>query len=62
MEKHTPDKSGKKGSIFWITTVVFAALWLLGFATSYTLVGFIQVLLVIAIVAILIKFIWDRRS
>jgi len=62
MEKQTPGKPGKEGRVFWIITVVFAALWVLGFATSYTLVGFIHVLLVVVIVAILIKFIWDRQS
>ena len=62
MEKQTPGKSGKEGRVFWITTVVFAALWVLGFATSDTIAGFIHVFLVIAVVAILIKYIWDRQS
>lgn len=36
-------------------------LWLLGIITSYTLGGFIHILLVIAIVAILIRIIQGRR-
>jgi hypothetical protein len=36
-------------------------LWLLGLVTSYTLGGFIHILLVIAIVMILISFISGRK-
>jgi len=36
-------------------------LWLLGFVTSYTMGGFIHILLVIAIVMILIGVIQGRR-
>jgi hypothetical protein len=41
--------------------VVLVALWLLGFVTSYTMGGFIHVLLVIAVVVILIRVIQGRR-
>ena len=37
--------------------VILLILWLLGFVTSYTLGGFIHVLLVIAIIMILIRLI-----
>ncbi len=37
--------------------VVLLILWLLGFITSYTLGGFIHVLLVVAIVMILVRLI-----
>ena len=37
--------------------VVLLILWLLGFVTSYTVGGFIHVLLVIAIIMILIRLI-----
>jgi hypothetical protein len=42
-----------------ITTiaVILLILWLLGFVTSYTLGGFIHVLLVIAIIMILVRLI-----
>jgi hypothetical protein len=36
-------------------------LWLLGFITGYTMGGFIHVLLVIAIVAVLIRVIQGRK-
>ena len=41
--------------------VILIVLWLLGFVTSYTLGGFIHVLLVIAVVVILIRVIQGRR-
>lgn len=41
--------------------VVLVILWLLGMITSYTLGGFIHILLVIAVVVILIRVISGRR-
>ena len=41
--------------------VVLIILWLLGVATSYTLNGFIHILLVLALAAILIRIIQGRR-
>ena len=41
--------------------VILIVLWLLGMITSYTLGGFIHILLVIAVVVILIRIISGRR-
>jgi uncharacterized membrane protein YhaH (DUF805 family) len=41
--------------MLWTIAVVLVILWLLGLVSSYTLGGFIHVLLVIAIVVILIN-------
>jgi hypothetical protein len=41
--------------------VVLIVLWLLGFVTSYTMGGFIHVLLVIAIVMVLLRVVQGRR-
>jgi hypothetical protein len=41
--------------------VILVILWLLGMITSYTLGGFIHILLVIAVVVILIRIISGRR-
>lgn len=41
--------------------VVLLILWLLGLVTSYTLGGFIHILLVIAIIVILLRIISGRR-
>lgn len=48
----------KKERIFamlYTVAVILIALWLLGLVTSYTMSGFIHVLLVIAIVVVLIR-------
>jgi len=41
--------------------IVLVVLWLLGFVSSYTMGGFIHVLLVIAVVVILVRVIQGRR-
>jgi hypothetical protein len=43
-----------------VIAAILIALWLLGMVSSYTLGGFIHVLLVIAIVALLIRVIQGR--
>jgi hypothetical protein len=47
--------------MLWTVAVVLLVLWLLGLITSYTLGGFIHVLLVIAIVVVLVRVIQGRR-
>ena len=41
--------------------IILIVLWLLGLVTSYTLGGFIHLLLVVAIVMVLIRLIQGRR-
>jgi hypothetical protein len=41
--------------------VILIIFWLLGFVSSYTLGGFIHILLVVAIVVILVRIIQGRR-
>lgn len=41
--------------------IVLVILWILGFVTSYTMGGFIHILLVIAVVVILLRVIQGRR-
>jgi hypothetical protein len=48
--------------MLWTIAVILIVLWLLGMVTSYTLGGFIHVLLVIAIVVVLINVISGRRA
>lgn len=50
-----------KEKMLYTIAVVMLVLWLLGLVTSYTIGGFIHVLLVIAIVVILIRIIKGRR-
>jgi hypothetical protein len=41
--------------------VVLIILWLLGFVSSYTMGGFIHILLVVAVVMILLRVVQGRR-
>ncbi len=47
--------------MLWTIFVVLIVLWLLGMVSSYTMGGFIHVLLVLAIAAVLIRVIQGRR-
>jgi hypothetical protein len=47
--------------MLYTIAVILIVLWLLGLVTSYTMGGFIHILLVIAIVMILINLISGRR-
>ena len=47
--------------MLWTIFVVLLVLWLLGIITSYTLGGFIHVLLLVAIAAVLIRVIQGRK-
>jgi len=48
--------------MLWTIAVILVVLWLLGLVTSYTMGGFIHVLLVIAIVVVLTNFIQGRKA
>ena len=47
--------------MLYTLAVILLVLWLLGFVSSYTMGGFIHILLVIAIVMILVNLISGRR-
>jgi mannose/fructose/N-acetylgalactosamine-specific phosphotransferase system component IID len=48
--------------MLYTIAVVLLILWLLGLVSSYTLGGFIHILLVVAIVMVLVNLISGRRS
>lgn len=47
--------------MLYTIAVVLLILWLLGLVTSYTLGGFIHILLVIAVVVVLLRIISGRK-
>jgi hypothetical protein len=47
--------------MLWTIFVILLILWLLGLVSSYTLGGFIHLLLVIALVVLVIQLITGRR-
>jgi hypothetical protein len=48
-------------NMLWTIFVILLVLWLLGLVTSYTLGGFVHILLVIALVVLVINLIQGRR-
>jgi hypothetical protein len=62
----TPSHEGtydrtERNVMLWTIFVILLVLWLLGLVSSYTLGGFIHILLVIAIVVLIINLIQGRR-
>ena len=47
--------------MLWTIFVILLIMWALGLATSYTLGGFIHLLLVIAVVMLVINLVQGRR-
>jgi hypothetical protein len=47
--------------MLWTIAVILLVLWGLGLVTSYTLGGFVHVLLILAAVTVLIRVIQGRR-
>ena len=47
--------------MLWTIVVILLVLWLLGMVSSYTLGGFIHILLVVAVVVLLIRIIQGRN-
>ena len=48
--------------MLWTIFVILLVLWLLGLVSSYTMGGFIHLLLVIAVVVLIIQLISGRRA
>lgn len=48
--------------MLWTIFVILLVLWLVGVVSSYTMGGFIHLLLVIALVVLLINIIGGRRT
>jgi hypothetical protein len=47
--------------MLWTVFLVLIVLWMVGVVSAYTLGGFIHVLLVLAVIALLIQLIQGRR-
>ena len=48
--------------MLWTICVILVVLWLLGMVTSYTLGGFIHILLVLALIGVVIRLFQGRRA
>jgi predicted ferric reductase len=52
----------EEGNMLWTIFVILLVLWLLGVVTSYTLGGFIHVLLIVAVILAIMQLISGRRA
>jgi len=48
--------------MLWTIAVILIVLWLLGLVSSYTMGGFIHILLVLAVIVVVINIFQGRRS
>jgi hypothetical protein len=48
--------------VLWTIFVILVVLWLLGIVTSYTMGGFIHLLLVLAVIVLLIRVLQGRSA
>ncbi|MGD0733949.1 MAG: lmo0937 family membrane protein [Terracidiphilus sp.] len=48
--------------MLWTIFVILLVLWLLGIVSSYTLGGFIHILLVLALVVLILQLVTGRRA
>jgi hypothetical protein len=51
----------RRTSMLWTIAVLLILLWAIGLVSSYTLGGFIHLLLLLAIIAVLVRIIQGRR-
>ncbi|MBE2218999.1 MAG: lmo0937 family membrane protein [Ignavibacteria bacterium] len=47
--------------MLWTIAIILLVLWLLGMVSSYTIGGFIHILLILAVVAVLVRLIQGRN-
>ena len=52
----------KEVAMLWTIAVILFVLWLLGLVTSYTLGGFIHLLLILAVAIVLVRVLQGRRA
>ena len=52
----------KEDEMLWTLFVILLVLWLLGLVSSYTLGGFIHLLLVLAVIVLIINLVSGRRG
>ena len=58
-----PTNQEREGIIMlWGLAILFLVLWGLGLMTSYTLGGFVHILLVLAVIVVVIRVIQGRRA
>jgi hypothetical protein len=57
-----PGKTGEVSAMLWTITIVLFILWVLGLVSSYTLGGWIHILLVLAVIVLIFNLLQGRRA
>jgi predicted nucleic acid-binding Zn ribbon protein len=52
----------RRGAMLWFIVIALLLLWGLGMITSYTVGGFIHILLVVALIVVVVRLIQGRRG
>jgi hypothetical protein len=52
----------ERDNMLWTICVILLILWALGMVTSYTMGGFLHILLILAVIVVLIRLFQGRRS
>jgi len=55
-------KKDKKMNLLWAVAVVLFVMWLLGFAAFHVATGFIHILLVLAVIAVVVRLVSGPRT
>jgi hypothetical protein len=53
--------SGKTDTMLWTVAVILTILWALGLLTAHAMGGFIHILVVLAVVAVIVRIVQGRR-
>jgi hypothetical protein len=57
-----PGGSGEAKHMLWTITIILFILWVLGLVSSYTLGGWIHILLVLAVIVLIFNLLQGRRA
>jgi hypothetical protein len=57
-----PGKTGEVSAMLWTITIVLFILWVLGLVSSYTMGGWIHILLVLAVIVLIFNLLQGRRA
>jgi hypothetical protein len=57
-----PGIRGEVSAMLWTITIVLFILWVLGLVSSYTLGGWIHILLVLAVIVLIFNLLQGRRA
>jgi uncharacterized membrane protein len=61
-QKQLPGMIQERKQMLWTITIVLFILWLLGMVSSYTLGGWIHILLVLAVIVLIFNLLSGRRA